>query len=68
MICTPHNSVFPLPLQSIRIFTAVKLKLDYDAPFFCSRKKEFSFERNSNFLRTKSYFLSDKILGLPEMA
>ena len=44
----------------------MKLKLDYDTPIFCPRKKEFSFEENSNFLRTKSYFLSDKILALPK--
>ena len=33
---------------------------------FCSKEKEFLFEENSNFFRTKSDFPSDKILARPK--
>ena len=32
----------------------------------CSKEKEFLFEENSNFFRTKSDFPSDKILARPK--
>lgn len=36
--------------------------------FFCPKEREFSFGGNSNFLRTKQSFSSDKILALPKGA